>query len=73
MENDKILHDIKYFKNGRLMFKWKNTIISNNYLIRLIGKTIYHIEDGKITNIKTIRNSNPIQPREITKISIIEY
>jgi hypothetical protein len=51
-ESDLQINRIEYIKNGNLLFQWKDTIISPNKFIRIIGKSTIHYENGEIVLYK---------------------
>jgi len=61
------INKIKYIKNNKLLFTWEDKIVSPNKIIREIGKSIYHFEDGKIKIFmlrkKTTGITNKILPK----------
>jgi len=62
---------IKYFKNNNLLFTWSDTIISlsENKIIRRIGKSIIHYEDGELSLYTTVKKTRPIEPKKLPKIN----
>ena len=49
-------YHIKYFKNSKLIFEWIDKLIEPNYLIREIGKSIYHFKDYSLVLHNISRN-----------------
>jgi hypothetical protein len=59
-KNNDLINHIEYFKKGKLLFFWKDTI-SGDKLIREIGKTTLYYENNKITLVKVIKKTTGIK------------
>jgi hypothetical protein len=67
-ESDLQINRIEYIKNGNLLFQWKDTIISPNKFIRIIGKSTIHYENGEIVLYKIEKKTTGITTKILPKI-----
>jgi len=61
------INKIKYIKNGQTLFNWTDTILSNNSIIRDIGKSAYYYENMELVLVKSIKKSKPIDKVKVSK------
>lgn len=61
----KSVNNVEYYKNFNLLFNWTDTLISDNYFIRSIGKSIYHFDHKEMILIKTVKKTRPINKTKI--------
>jgi len=54
---------IKYFKNGNLLFEWKDTIVSEFKFIREIGKSIIHYENSEKVLLMIVKQTKAIKQK----------
>jgi len=65
--NNQQVNNIKYIKNGQLLFNWTDTIINKNSIIREIGKSIYYYENMELVLVKVIKKSKAIEKIKVNK------
>jgi hypothetical protein len=60
IETDMNFYRLIRIKDNKLTLEWIDFKLNDNYFHRRIGNTLYHIKNGKMTNIETIKKSSPI-------------
>ena len=67
LNNNNHVHNIEYYKNGNLLFQWKDSIISPNNFIRYIGKSSIHYINGEIVLYKIEKKTSAITKKILPK------
>jgi hypothetical protein len=57
-------NNIKYFKNGKLMYEWIDQIKEDGSLIREIGKSTIFWKDNEIVWTKILKKTKPIEKKK---------
>ena len=65
IEDNKNINLIKYYKNNRLQYEWKDKIIDHTYFIRELGKSVYYYKNGELILVKTIKSTKPMKHTSI--------
>ena len=56
---------IKYYKNNRLQYEWRDKIIDHTYFIRELGKSVYYYKHGELILVKTTKSTKPMKHTSI--------
>jgi len=59
-------NNVKYFKNGKLMYEWTDHLREDGSIIREIGKTTILWKDGNIIWTKMLKVTRPISKKKIS-------
>lgn len=66
-EREQQVNNIKYIKKGITILKWTDRILGDNKIIRELGKSVYHYENGELQIIKVEKKTRSIQSIKVSK------
>ena len=72
-EDNYLINNIQYYKNGELLFSWKDKILSDNKFIRFIGKSIIHFEDGEVSIFKILKKTTGLTNKVLSQNNSVSY
>lgn len=69
ISDNRTIHNIEYYKNGTLLFQWKDVVIDQNKFIRYIGKSTIHYDNGEAILYKIERKTSGITKKSYPQIT----